>query len=250
MKIIEKNDEKLSFAAEMEESMANAIRRSVLEIPVLAIDEIEFSKNDSVLYDEVVALRLGLVALKNEKDMELREECSCEGKGCSKCSVQLKIKAKGPGVVYAKDMKGKAEVVYEDTPIVKLADEQELEFVATAKLGKGIEHTKFSPGLVYYRNSAEIEVNKECDKCKKCIDACPMRVLEIKKEVELVDNYRCDLCEACVEECKKHGKNAITIHPGKEIVFFIESWGQMKAEDIFTSAIKALKENLKKVEKA
>ena len=247
MKILEKNDEKLSFAAEINESVANAIRRSVLEIPVLAIDEIEFSKNDSVLYDEVLALRLGLVPLKTEKDIELQEECSCKGKGCSKCSVQLKIKAKGPGTVYAKDMKGKTEIIYDDMPIVKLAEEQELELVATAKLGKGVWHTKFSPGLAYYRNSAEIEINKECDKCKKCVEACPVKVLEMKKEVELIDNYKCDLCEACVEECKKYGKNAITIMPGKEIVFFIESWGQMKAEEIFISAIKALKGNLKQV---
>lgn len=251
MKIIEKDKEKVIFVEEIDESLANAIRRSCLEIPVLAIDEIEFHKNDSVLYDEVMALRLGLVPLKIEKNMELKDECSCKGKGCSKCLIQLKLKAKGPCTVYAKDLKGKAEVIYGEMPIVELAENQELELVASAILGKGIEHTKFSPGLVYYRNVAEIEIDKECDNCKKCIEACPLNLLKIEKnKAELTDKYKCDLCESCAEACKKHGKNAIKINPGKEITFFIESFGQIKADEILSLAVKALKENLKQVEKA
>lgn len=251
MKILQKNDEKAVFVEEADESLANAIRRSALEIPILAIDEIEFYKNDSVLYDEVLALRLGLIPLKMEKDMVLQEDCSCKGKGCSKCSVQLKLTAKGPGTVYTKDLKGKADIVYPEIPIVKLVEGQELEFVATAILGKGIKHTKFSPGLVYYRNAAELVMEKECDNCKECIEACPHDILkEEKGKIVLVDKYKCDLCEACVEACKKHGKNAIEIVPGKEIVFFIESWGQISAKDILIESVKTLKANLKEVEKA
>jgi len=250
MKILNKSDEKVAFVEEIDESLANAIRRSVLEIPVLAIDEVEFYKNDSVLYDEVLALRLGLVPLENEKNMVLKEECSCKGKGCSKCSVQLKLKAKGPVTVYSKDLKVKAEIIYGEMPIVKLDEEQELELVATARLGKGIGHTKFSPGLFYYRNVAEIEVDKNCEECTKCIKACPQGILKLEKgKVELIDKYKCDLCEACVEECKKYGKDAIKILPGKELVFFIESWGQITAKNILVEAVKALKDNLKEVEK-
>jgi len=248
MKIIQKTEDKIAFAEEIDESLANAIRRSALEIPILAIDEVEFYKNDSVLYDEVLALRLGLLPLKTEK-MELQEECSCKGKGCSKCSVQLKLQAKGPVTIYAKDLKGKADVVYGEMPIVKLIEEQELEFVATARLGKGIEHTKFSPGLVYYRNVGEIEVSRDCDDCKKCVEACPLGILSIEKGKGEFDKYKCDLCEACVEECKKHGKDAIKIKPGKELIFFIESWGQLPAKDILEEAVKALKDNLKIVGK-
>ncbi len=250
MKILEKSDEKLVFAEEIDESLANAIRRSVLEIPILAIDEVEFFKNDSVLYDEVLALRLGLIPLKTEKNLVLREKCSCKGKGCSKCSVQLSIKAKGPVTVYSKDLKGSAEVVYGEMPIVKLEEGQELELVATARLGKGIEHTKFSPGLVYYRNVPELKIEKDCDGCEKCIESCPQKIL--KKEggkIELIDKYKCDLCEACVEACKKEGKECIKILPGKEIVFFIESWGQIKAEEILFKAVESLKSNLKEVGK-
>jgi DNA-directed RNA polymerase subunit D len=249
MKIIQKTKEKLIFSYEIEENLANAIRRSVTEIPILAIDEVEISKNDSVLYDEIIAHRLGLIPLKTEKGMNLKEDCSCKGKGCAKCSVELKLSVSKPGIVYASDLKGKAEVVNEKTPIGILREDQELELVAYAKVGKGTEHAKFSPGLFYYRNLAEVEV-KNCDACKKCVEVCPLGLIKVEKKAEVEEIYKCDLCEACVEACKKEGKNAITIKPSKEVVFFIESWGQIDAKDILTQAVDALNENLKIVEKA
>ena len=252
IKIISKDKEKIVFQSDMSESMANTVRRSVLEIPVLAIDEVEFFKNDSALYDEIIAHRLGLIPLVTEKSLTEREKCSCKGKGCSKCSIDLKIKIKGPITVYSGDLKGKTKPVYDKIPLVILNKDQELELVARARLGKSIEHSKFSPGLVYYRNLAKIEVDKDCDGCKKCVEACPQKILKIEKNKIDVDEkniYRCDLCEACVEACKKHGKNSIKISKDDNIVFFIESWGQIKAEEIFNKAIITLNENLKQLEK-
>lgn len=249
-KIIQKDKEKLIFTSKISESLANAIRRSVLEIPVLAIDDVEIYKNDSALYDEIIAHRLGLIPLVSEKDMNLKEDCSCGGKGCGKCSIQLKLQAKGPGVVYSKDLKGKAEVVYPNIPITLLREDQELEFVATAILGKGTEHAKFVPGLVYYRNLAEIEI-KNCDACKECVEVCPLGLFSLEgKKVEVKDSWKCDFCDTCVEACKEKGNDAITIRPSEEIIFFIESFGNMDAKDILVDAVKALKENLKQVEKA
>lgn len=248
MKILEKNNEKISFVEETGISLANAIRRSVLEIPVLAIDEVEFRKNDSVLYDEVLALRLGLLPLETPKNLLLEEKCSCKGKGCARCSAQLKLQIKGPCTVYAENLKGKVKSVYPGMPIVKLSEGQEIELIAKAKLGKGIEHTKFNPGLFYYRNVADIQTEKDCDLCKECIEACPQKILKMEKnKIELTDKYKCDLCEACVEACKQQGKNAIKIKPGKEIIIFIESFGQITAKDILEGAVKALKDNLKEL---
>ena len=73
MKLIEKKDDCVVFQAEIEESLANAIRRSVNHIPILAISHLEVSKNDSALYDEIIAHRMGLIPLKNEK-LKLLEE--------------------------------------------------------------------------------------------------------------------------------------------------------------------------------
>jgi len=249
MKIIEKKPEKIIFQEEINESLANAIRRSVNEIPILAIEELEITKNDSALYDEILAHRLGLVPLENQ-DLKSIKECDCKGKGCSKCSVSLKLSTKGPKTVYSKELKGKAVPVYEKMPITVLEKAQELEFSAVARIGKGVEHAKFSPGLVFYRNLAEIKVESDCDACLECVKACPQDVLHIEnKKLKTKELWKCDLCEACVEACKKHGKKAIQVSPTKELVFFIESFGQIKAEEILKNSINALKSNLKELEK-
>ena len=52
IKNYDKKNHKLSFITDMDVSLANAIRRSVLEIPVMAIDEVEIIKNDSALENE------------------------------------------------------------------------------------------------------------------------------------------------------------------------------------------------------
>ncbi len=251
IKIVNKGEKKISFVTDMSENLANAIRRSALEIPILAIDEVEIYKNDSALYDEVLAHRLGLVPLVTEKTYTEREKCTCKGKGCSKCSVDLKIQAKGPATVFSEQLKGGADIVYGKIPVTILNKDQEIELVARAKLGKGIEHSKYSPGLLFYRDLAKIEVDKNCDDCKKCVEACPQGIISVKKgKVEIKDIYKCDLCEACVEACKQEGKNAINISKTGELIFFIESWGQIKAEEIFAKAAEQLNINLKELAKA
>ena len=69
MEVVEKKPERLVLRLDISESLANALRRSVSEISTLAIDEVEIFKNDSALYDEMLAHRLGLVPLKTEKAM-------------------------------------------------------------------------------------------------------------------------------------------------------------------------------------
>ena len=92
IKIQDNNEErqKLSFVSDISTSLANAIRRSVLEIPVLAIDEVEIIKNDSALYDEVIAHRLGLVPIKTDKSTK---------------EVKFKLKEIGPKMVYSSNIK-------------------------------------------------------------------------------------------------------------------------------------------------
>jgi DNA-directed RNA polymerase subunit D len=206
IKIINKSDEKISFTTDASISLTNAIRRSVNLIPILAVTELEISKNDSALYDEIIAHRTGLVPLKNE-DLKLASECDCgKEEGCGKCSVKLKLGATGPCVVYSTDMNPKGSVVYK-MPIAILDKEQELEFVAIAKMGTGIEHAKFTPGLLFYRYSQDVENEND-------------------------ENFR-----KFVNEAKKDNKNEITV--------FIESWGQIKSKEIFIKAIEVLTQEMK-----
>jgi DNA-directed RNA polymerase subunit D len=241
MKIIENTKEKISLILNIDETLANAIRRSVLEIPILAVDEVEFYKNDSILYDEVIALRLGLIPLKTPDDMSLPEDCKCKGKGCSKCQVELKLNVKTNGIVYSKDLKGKDYIVYEDMPIDELVNDQELSLVAKAKLGKGIDHTKFSPGLVYYSYTPIIEKAKKEDiGSKKIISVKEKEFNEIKEGKKIVYDF--------MDEFVECNNEIIHVKPNKEeLLFVIESWGQITAKDIMIKAIDALKENLKQV---
>ena len=160
IKITTKGNEKISFNTDMSVSLSNAIRRSANSIPIMAIDSLEISKNDSALYDEIIAHRAGLVPLKNEK-LKLPSECDC-GKedGCGKCSIKLKLSAVGPCTVYSTDMTPKGEVIYK-MPLTILDKEQELEFVATAKMGTGLSHSKFTPGLMFHKYVEDIAVNSE-----------------------------------------------------------------------------------------
>ncbi len=249
MRLIEKKDNQIAFTAEVEESLANAIRRSVNEIPVLAIDEVEIHKNDSALYDELIAHRIGLIPLTTDKIFIKFNECTCKGKGCAKCTAELKLKVKGPCTVYAKGLKGKVKPVFEDIPITILEKSQELELICFARVGKGIKHPKFSPGILYYRNVPKIEFSKECEgeNMQKYINVCPKKIILADGGKPVVkEAYKCDICESCVELGKTDkGEENVKLSLTNEMVFFVESFGQLEPKKIIIEAIKALEKNLK-----
>lgn len=240
IEIIQKTPEKLVLKTDMNISLANAVRRSANEIPILAIDEVEIFKNDSVLYDPILAHRLGLIPLKNDK-LTLKGKCSCEGKGCGKCTIKLKLKADG-GEVVSGDL-GK-EVVYPDIPIVSLEKGQEIELVAMARMGIGKEHAKYTPGLVYYRYLHNIEISKEGEKHKELAELYP-NIFSFDGKLKVKNDWACDLEQEDVKDFA-----GITIKPTEEIVMIIESWGQIEAKEIFTEAIKELDSNLSELAKA
>ncbi len=144
MELIEKKDNELVFKVDIDESLANAIRRHINELLVLAIDEVKISKNDSPLYDETIAHRLGLMPLKIDKPVT------------GKTQAKFKLNVKKEGFVYSGEL-SPAKVIYNQIPITLLNKGQEIELVATARAGKGSEHSKFSPGLMSYRDSLDPE---------------------------------------------------------------------------------------------
>lgn len=252
IRLLEKDKEKGKLSFILKDSTityANALRRAMVEeVPTMAIEDVEIRKNSSILYDEVVAHRLGLVPLTtNLKSYNLPEKCKCKGKGCARCQLKLTLKARGPCIVYASNIKTKdaaIKPVYPKMQIVKLLKNQIIELEATAILGHGKEHMKWSPGNIYYKQKPIIEVSNKCDGCGKCISACPVNVLELKdnKASIIKDNYiRCHLCEACQDNCPI---NAIKITPSNDFIFYVESWGQLDCKDIVVEAAKILQEEL------
>lgn len=229
MQTIENTKEKMILRMEANEELANAIRRSVSEVPTLAIDEVEIYKNDSALYDEMIAHRLGLVPLKTEKSMS------------GKTKIDMKLSVKGPCTVYAEDLKGPADVVFGKIPITILNENHKLELVATAVLGKGVEHAKHVPGLCYYRHILEVKSNPQIDKIVE-------KSRGLIKAEKKGSKWLCDLDDAEVNAVEAIDKDAVS--DSDELIFVIESYGNMAAKDIFVGAVEALEGNLGEFEKS
>ncbi|GFE55749.1 DNA-directed RNA polymerase [Babesia ovis] len=80
-------------------STANALRRIMLsEIPSLAIEVVTVLENTSVLHDEYIAHRLGLLPIdsNNARNFEYRDKCNCSDK-CSRCTVEYELDVKCTG---------------------------------------------------------------------------------------------------------------------------------------------------------
>lgn len=233
MNLIEKNEGKMILTTDMNISLANAVRRSINEIPILAIDEADIYKNDSVLYDEIIAHRLGLIPLKNQK---MKEGESVE--------LKLKVKSKeGKKEVMSGDLGD--DVVYPDMPIVLLENGQELEVVARAVTGKGIEHSKYSPGIIYYNNIPKIKISGEGEKQTELAEIYPgvFELVNGKLKVKGFVNF--DLDE---EDLKDYP--GISIELKDDLIFNIESWGQIDTKEMFNGSCKAIKSNLSDLSKA
>ncbi|QQG38555.1 MAG: DNA-directed RNA polymerase subunit D [Candidatus Woesearchaeota archaeon] len=233
---------------EADEVTANTMRRLILEeVPTLAVEDCTIHKNDSALYDEMIAQRLGLIPLKTDlKSYVLPENCKCKGEGCARCQLNLSLKVKGPCIVYSGEIKSqdpKVTPVYDKIPIVKLLKGQKLEVDMVATLGKGKVHSKWSPALAYYRYYPEIKLSNVKD-AEKAKNICPKHVFEVKgSKLEIKDLEACDLCMLCTEygvEVKGNPKN---------ILFFLEPWGQLKEKEILTEALEILNEKLKDLDK-
>jgi DNA-directed RNA polymerase subunit D len=135
----------------------NAIRRlSISEVPTFAIDDIVILENSSVMHDEAIAHRLGLIPLRTDLERFVMPHlCECKSTlGCSKCKVLLVLDAESQDktkVVTSADLISDDEVVRpvnNEIPIVSLAPGQKLKFEAYARLGTGKNHAKWQPTSV------------------------------------------------------------------------------------------------------
>lgn len=138
----------------VERAYANAIRRiAISQVPTMAIDDVVILENSSVMFDELVAHRLGLIPLKTDLSRyNLPEDCDCKSAlGCPKCRVLLvldaeandKVRAVNSGDLVSEDPETKP--ISDLIPIVKLAPGQKVKLEAYARLGKGSEHAKWQP---------------------------------------------------------------------------------------------------------
>ena len=253
--IIRKTEDDIHFLVEgVDAAFANALRRTMLvHLPSMAIDEVLIIENTSVMYDEILAHRLGLVPLTTDlESYNLPEECDCEGKGCALCQVALTLEIEAEDedlTVYSRDLSPQDPNVAPasgDIPLVKLAPHQHLIIEAYARLGTGSENAKFQPvATVAYKNVPVVTIDKsKCDLCGDCVEVCPKKILKINGDTISTQNtLDCSLCEICVKSCEP---GAITIDSKKDTFLFkVESSGSLKPEVIVEKAAEVLKERIR-----
>ncbi len=113
-------------------------------------------ENSSIVYDELLAHRLGLIPLKTDLTRYvLPEDCDCGNPlGCPRCRVLLVLDAEsgdGTREVISDDIRTEDEYtipISPSIPIVKLARGQKVKLEAYARLGKGKEHSKWQPASI------------------------------------------------------------------------------------------------------
>ena len=251
IRILENNKEqgKLSFILKDSDHVyANTLRRLMIdEVPTMAIEDVEFSKNNSILYDEVVAHRLGLLPLKTDlKSYNLPDKCKCESKGCNRCSLKMVLRASKTGNVYASEIKSKdpaVKPVYGDTPIVKLLKGQSLELEATAVLGNGRQHTKWSPCHVYYKYRPIVEITGDVKNPEAIIEVDHNNIFEIKDRKLVINKDRVLDCDLSLD-FSEIDKNVKVTASSTDFVFYVESFGQLSCKDIINNAIDIFDEQL------
>jgi DNA-directed RNA polymerase subunit D len=154
IKVLSREQDTLRFVlSDVSPAFANAIRRIILaEVPVMAIDDVMILENNSVMYDEILAHRLGLIPVTTDQTYNLPEECTCKSElGCEKCraSLSLEVEASDPvEVVYSSNLKPEnpeVKPVSDKIPIIKLAQGQRVKLEAYARLGRGRDHAKWQP---------------------------------------------------------------------------------------------------------
>lgn len=253
-----KDEGKLSFILKDSNSVyANTLRRLILdEVPTMAVEDVEFIKNNSVLYDEMVAHRLGLIPLKTDlKSYNIPKKCKCEGKGCNRCQLKMVLKTTKIGSVYASEIKSKdpaVKPVYGNIPIVKLLKGQSLELEATSILGKGKDHIKWSPGHVYYKYRPIIEITGEVKNPESIIEVDHNNIFEIRDRKLAINKDKVLDCDLSLN-FSEIDKNVKVTASDTDFVFYIESFGQLsckemvnKAIDIFDEMLNEFVEELKK----
>ncbi len=148
LEIINENEQKVSVKIkDVPIQYANALRRICLNgVPIYAVENVDVLENSSVLADEGLAHRVGLIPLKTDL------ESSKDGNESDKIMLTLDSGvSEETRTILSGDLKSQDPNVIptsNDIPIVILAPGQSLKFEAHARLGKGTEHAKWNSSNV------------------------------------------------------------------------------------------------------
>ena len=155
LSIISQSEQKVSVKLKgIPIQYANALRRICLNgVPIYAIDTVDFLSNSSVMADEGISHRFGLIPIKTElSDVQQNNESD-------KIMFTLDSgETENTRTVLSGELKSQdnnVKPISDNIPIVTLAPGQRLKIEAYARLGRGTEHAKW--------NSANVATLTESD---------------------------------------------------------------------------------------
>jgi DNA-directed RNA polymerase subunit D len=252
-KVVSLDEETIRFLMEgVDVSFANSLRRTmVAEVPMMVVEDIFYFDNSSLVPDEVLAHRVGLVPLKtNLESYVLPEECDCDAElGCPKCRAVLTMDVEAGDdivTVYSGDLipeDPSIAPVSNRIPLAKLAPGQAIKFEAYAQLGQGKVHAKWSPvSMCVYQNVAVVDVKDEAA-TNKCLEACGDGIATLDGgKLKIIDIQGFERHAPC----REHVSHEEIMQGLKqdEFLFTVESNGGLPPERIVKEAVKMLKGKL------
>lgn len=257
-------------------SIANAFRRMMIsEVPSMAIEKVYMMNNTSIIQDEVLAHRLGLIPLKADPRLfgEKSDDAGDEGTDQDTLEFKLKVKctrSKDPrksacnGTLYdnqdiysgqikwvPKGNQGslhkEADIgpVHDDILISKMRPGHEFDIRLFASKGVGKDHAKFSPvSTATYRLLPDITIlrpvrGEDAQILQSCFSP---GVIGIDADNQAyVKDSRYDTCSRNVYRYP-HLSDAVEIARIRDhFIFSIESVGAYPPHDIFTEAVRLLR---------
>ncbi|KAI8873203.1 hypothetical protein GQ42DRAFT_174144 [Ramicandelaber brevisporus] len=240
VRIREFTDKKLDFVlSNTDLSVANALRRMMIaEVPTIAIDLVQFEVNTTMLADEFLAHRLGLIPLVSHgvDNLKYSRDCMCTHY-CNACSVVITLHATcnddGTLEVTSRDLVSSDPNVQpivrgpDDTGILiaKLRYGQELKVHCIARKGVGKDHAKWIPVSA---------VQFEYDPYNKLRHTVYWVEKNEQEEWPLSQNAREE------EPPAPYDPNAV---PDKFYIGY-ETIGHLRPEEIFITAIRGLQDKL------
>ncbi|EPB69622.1 hypothetical protein ANCCEY_11285 [Ancylostoma ceylanicum] len=265
VEIVNDTDEGMSLDFDLinvEAPIANALRRVLLaEVPTMAFEKIYLYQNTSVIQDEVLCHRLGLLPIKVDprKFLMPTEKVTCTRNRNAPSTATEPHQLYHQSSVYSRSFKwipcGDQEeqfasdpprIVFDDILVAKLRPGQQIEANCHAVKGIGRDHAKFSPvATASYRLLPTIRLLSEVrgEAAVRLKESFSEGVIELKEKdgekIAVVADARRDTCSRNVF---RHDDLASVVELGRKknhFIFSVESTGALKSAELVVEACKA-----------
>lgn len=148
-------------------ALANGLRRVfIADVATLAIEKVSVEENTSVLHDEFIVHRLGLIPLQSSvaTSMNFPHDCACGGETCSKCTVNFRLDVRGPEEgersVTSADLEFSAVPEKADEGRFGIGSSTEVQVADKDELlpGSFASHSAYSRGRLDARSAGNVEI--------------------------------------------------------------------------------------------